>query len=56
MSLLILVDMLNSWPKCILVDGDAIRENVLFCKTLPEKVTGEEVFPVTSEYLEIFEL
>ncbi|KAL1281417.1 hypothetical protein QQF64_000220 [Cirrhinus molitorella] len=34
------------------VDGDAIRENFLFCTALPEKVTGEEIFRVTSEYLE----
>ena len=34
------------------VDGDTIRENFLFCKALPEKVTGEENFWVTSDYLE----
>ncbi|KAM9320399.1 zinc finger BED domain-containing protein 5-like [Gastrophryne carolinensis] len=34
------------------VDGDAIRENFLFCKALPEKSTGEVIFQVTSEYLE----
>ncbi|XP_027028706.2 SCAN domain-containing protein 3-like [Tachysurus fulvidraco] len=34
------------------VDGEAIIENFLFCKTLPEKSTGEEIFQVTSEYLD----
>ena len=34
------------------VDGDATRENFLFCKALPEKATGEEIFRVASEYLE----
>ena len=33
------------------VDGDATRENVRFCKALPEKTTGEETFRVASEYL-----
>ena len=34
------------------VGRDSIRENVLFCKTFPRKATGEEIFWVTSEYLE----
>ena len=34
------------------MDGDAIRENFLFCKALPDKATGEEIFQVASEYLE----
>ena len=33
------------------VDGDAIRENFLFCKTLV-KTTREEIFCITTEYLE----
>ena len=33
------------------VDGDAIRENFMFHKALPEKTTGEEIFWVTLEYL-----
>ncbi|XP_069599662.1 SCAN domain-containing protein 3-like [Ranitomeya imitator] len=34
------------------VDGEAIRENFLFCKALPEKSTREVIFQVTSEYLD----
>ena len=26
------------------VDGDSIRENFIFCMTLPEKATREEIF------------
>ena len=33
------------------VDGDIIRKNFLFCKTLV-KATGEEIFCITTEYLE----
>lgn len=36
----------------LLANGNAIRENFLSCKALPEKSTGEEMFRVTSEYLE----
>ena len=32
------------------VDGDAIRENFLFCKTLV-KITREKIFCITTEYL-----
>ena len=32
------------------VDGDTIRENFLFCKTLV-KTIGEEIFRITTEYL-----
>ena len=34
------------------VDGDSIRENFPFCKALPKKATGQEIFWVTSDYLE----
>lgn len=34
------------------VDGEEIRDNFLFCKCLPHKTTGEEIFRVTTEYLE----
>ena len=33
------------------VNGDTIRENFLFCKTLV-KTTGEEIFRITTKYLE----
>ena len=33
------------------MNGDIIRENFLFCKTLM-KTTGEEIFCITTEYLE----
>ena len=34
------------------VVGETIRENFLFCKAMPDKTTGEEIFRVTSEHLE----
>ena len=34
------------------VDGEAIKENFLICKALPEKSTGEEIFRFTSDYLD----
>lgn len=48
MSLWILVDTANVHS----VAGDVINENFLFSKALLEKTTGEEVFWVTSEYVE----
>ena len=34
------------------MDVDSISENFIFCKALPKKATGEEIFRVTPEYLE----
>ena len=33
------------------IDGDVIATNFFFCKELPERATGEEVFRVTNEYV-----
>ena len=33
------------------VDGDTVKENFLFCRTLV-KTTGKEIFDITAEYLE----
>lgn len=34
------------------VDGDSIRETFLFCKSMPDKTMGEEIYPVRTKYLE----
>ena len=34
------------------IDGGEIRDNFLFCKCLPHNTTGEEIYRVTTEYLE----
>ncbi|XP_040187942.1 SCAN domain-containing protein 3-like [Rana temporaria] len=34
------------------IDEDHIRETFFFCKPIPEKTSGEEIYRVTTEYLE----
>lgn len=34
------------------VDDGEIRENFLFCKSLPHKTTGDKIYRVATEYLE----
>ena len=34
------------------VVGDSIREAFLFCKSMPDKTTEEEIYCVTTDYLE----
>ncbi|XP_074857376.1 zinc finger BED domain-containing protein 5-like [Carettochelys insculpta] len=36
-----------------LAEKDSLREHYLFCKELPQKTTGEEIFRVTDEYFKI---
>ncbi|XP_067131373.1 zinc finger BED domain-containing protein 5-like [Centruroides vittatus] len=33
------------------IDGNVIATNFFFCKQLPERATGEEIFRVTNEYV-----
>ncbi|GFS92217.1 SCAN domain-containing protein 3 [Nephila pilipes] len=36
------------------VDEDFIKEHYLFCKEVPERTTGEEIFRVTDDFFKIF--
>ena len=42
----------STFGLCAFLVGDAIWENFLFCKALPGKTTGEEIFRIASKYLE----
>ena len=35
------------------VDGNSISEEYLFCKELPERTTGEKIFRITKDFLQL---
>ena len=38
------------------VDEDFIKEHYLFCKEIPERTTGEEIFQVTDDFFKIYNI
>lgn len=38
------------------VDEDFIKEHYLFCKEVPERTTGEEIFQVTDDFFKIYNI